>query len=119
MELCAAMLKNFGCLGLAAASLLGIVNASLAEDGKGEEHAPILCLESAGARFGFPANTEAKDLHQAEVFANFDFPWRWHFIGHTEMQLRLDLSAGWLGGRGEDAFVGTLGPTLKIEHPHF
>lgn len=70
-------------------------------------------LESAGARYGIPANNQARGLQQAEIFSNYYLPWLWVF-GRFEVQSRLDLTMGWIGGHDQNAFVGTLGPSLQF-----
>jgi hypothetical protein len=71
-------------------------------------------LESAGARFGFSAESRSENFHQAEGFVNCDLPWYWEFGSNWRLQSRLDSAAGWLGRRGEDAFVGSVGPSLVL-----
>jgi lipid A 3-O-deacylase len=75
-------------------------------------------LESAGVRFGLPANNTAHGLEQAEIFSNYDLPWLWPLGGGFEVQSRLDTTAGWIGGHSENAFVGTLGPSLVLRRHH-
>src|SRR5689334_12472775 len=65
-------------------------------------------LESAGVRYGLPANSAARGLQQVELFSNYHLPWVWVF-GTFEVQSRLDCTAGWIGGHSDDAFVGTVG----------
>src|SRR5947208_3232880 len=71
-------------------------------------------VESAGARFGLSAESRSENFHQAEGFANWDLPWHWEFASNWRLQSRLDSAAGWLGRRGENAFVGSVGPTLAL-----
>jgi hypothetical protein len=56
---------------------------------------------------------------QAEGFANWNAPWRWDYDCGWHIQTRLDLTAGWLSGRGDDAFIGTIGPTFDLGRDHF
>src|SRR5437899_6424511 len=44
----------------------------------GLEPARSFSIESVGARFGFPANSTANRLNQAEIFSNFNLPWVWN-----------------------------------------
>src|SRR5437588_10430741 len=85
----------------------------------GLEPARSFSIESVGARFGFPANSTANRLNQAEIFSNFNLPWVWNLGRGIELQSRLDLSLGWLGGRGHDATAGTLGPSLILSYGNF
>ena len=71
-------------------------------------------LESAGARFGFRAESRTDEFYQTETFANFDLPWYWEFCSNWRLQSRLDLAAGWLYGHTDDAFVGSAGPSLVL-----
>src|SRR5262245_31999713 len=83
--------------------------------------AEALSLESVGARGGF----SVRDSHgrgrfyESEAFANFNLPWHWDLGSEWHLQTRLDLSAGWLTGRGDDGFVGTLGPSLVLGREGF
>jgi len=84
-----------------------------------EEPAMVpITLESAGARCGFPANNEARNLQEAEIFSNYYLPWLWLF-GRFEVQSRLDLTLGWIGGHSENAFEGTIGPSLLFRWHNF
>ncbi len=77
-------------------------------------------LESAGARVGFPANHSGSDFNQAEGFVNWNLPWNPALGLHCNLQLRLDLSAGWIGEtRGVDAAIFTLGNTLVLRRDRF
>ncbi len=71
-------------------------------------------LESAGVRGGLSANNDRQEFTQAEVFGNWNLPWNWDLGKKWRLQSRLDVSGGWLGDRGDDAAVGTLGPTLVL-----
>lgn len=75
--------------------------------------------ESAGARFGLGANTSSQDFHQVEAFADWDLPWQWNLGAKCSLQTRLDLSAGWLGDRGANAAMFTVGPLLVLSHETF
>lgn len=68
----------------------------------------------AGVRTGFSATSQDDRFWQYEAFATRNLPWRWQPDSGWCLQTRLDLSAGLLRGRGEDGFVGTLGPTLIL-----
>lgn len=76
-------------------------------------------LESVGVRYGFSATSLDHLFQQSEAFARVDMPWRWDFAGHWRLQTCLDFSAGWLGGRAENAFIGTLGPSVCIRRESF
>ena len=61
-----------------------------------------------------PPMTDRHDFHQAELFGNWNLPWGWDLGKEWHLQSRLDLSAGWLGDRSQNAAIGTLGPTLVL-----
>jgi hypothetical protein len=75
-------------------------------------------LESAGARFGFPANHSGRKFREAEAFANWNLPGGWDLGREWWLQTRLDLSAGWLGDEGDNAALMTAGPTLVFSREH-
>ena len=67
---------------------------------------------AAGVRTGFSATSRNDSFWQYEAFATHNLRWRWESASGWYLQTRLDLSAGALSGRGEEGFVGTLGPSL-------
>lgn len=71
-------------------------------------------LESAGVRFGFSNNSIDRRFFQTEGFARCNLPWRWELGTNWNLRPQLDLSAGWLSGRGKDGFIGTVGPGLSL-----
>jgi lipid A 3-O-deacylase len=71
-------------------------------------------LESVGARGGISANLTGVSFNQAELFANWNLPWAWDLGKEWLLASRLDLSAGWLADHDDNAFIGTLGPTLVL-----
>ena len=71
-------------------------------------------LESVGARGGFQADHSDRDFGQLEGFANLNLPWGWNLGREWHVQSRLDLSVGWLGVRGDNAVIGTVGPSLVL-----
>jgi hypothetical protein len=78
-----------------------------------------LSLESVGARTGFSVRERNTRFYQSEAFADFNLPWHWDLGSEWHLQTRLDLSAGWLTGGGDDAFVGTVGPSLVLGREEF
>jgi lipid A 3-O-deacylase len=70
--------------------------------------------ESVGVRGGLSPSSSGRDFGQAEVFANWNLPWGWDLGKEWRLQSRLDLSAGWLGDRGNNAGIGTVGPSLVL-----
>jgi lipid A 3-O-deacylase len=71
-------------------------------------------LESVGARGGFSANNDRQEFNQIEAFGNLNLPWDWDLGKEWHLQSRLDLSVGWLGDHGNDAAVGSLGPSVVL-----
>jgi hypothetical protein len=94
--------------------------ATLPETSARAEEANLVSfsLESAGVRYGLPANNVARGLQQGEMFSNYYLPWAWVF-GRFEVQSRLDPSLGWIGGHSQNAFVGTVGPSLQLKRRNF
>ena len=76
-------------------------------------------LGAAGARYGSGGNASSWDFNEAEVFADWNLPWRWDLGRDLYLQTRLDSSAGWLGDHGANAGIFTLGPGLRLGRKHF
>lgn len=76
-------------------------------------------LDSSGARTGGSFTSNAHNFHEADGFLNFDLPWAWSLGQGWRLQSRLDLSAGWLGDPGGNAFIGTCGPSLLFALEYF
>ena len=64
-------------------------------------------LESAGTRGGISKRKNGERFSQVEGFVNWNAPWRWDYDCGWHIQTRLDLTTGWISGRGDDAFIGT------------
>jgi Lipid A 3-O-deacylase (PagL) len=75
-------------------------------------------FQSVGARIGFPAESTSNHFRQADAFLNYNL-WRWNLGRNWQLQSRVGASAGWLGQRGDNAFIGTVGPVLEISHVPF
>ena len=71
-------------------------------------------LESVGTRGGFSGEDTSKDFYQAELFANWRLPLTLDLGKQWSLGTRLDLTAGWVTDRGEDAAIGSLGPSLVL-----
>ena len=71
-------------------------------------------LESVGVRGGFSASSSGEAFNQAEAFANWNLPWGWDLGKEWYLQTRLDFTLGWLGDRGNNAAIGTVGPTVVL-----
>jgi hypothetical protein len=73
-------------------------------------------LSSSGARFGFSHHQGSDRFLSSEGYAIWNLPWSRTSGANWTWQCQLEMSAGWLGGRGEDGFVGRLGPMLSLGH---
>jgi hypothetical protein len=73
-------------------------------------------LELVGGRFGFAGESRTSTFDQAECFSDWALPCDWEFAENWHTHWRVDATAGWLGGHGEDAFVGSVGPTLVLNY---
>jgi hypothetical protein len=82
-------------------------------------HAEEFRLESVGTRAGVSKQKNGYEFYQVEGFVNWNLPCRWDCYCGCHLQWRLDLTAGWLNGRGENAFIGSIGPTFEIGRDGF
>ncbi len=71
-------------------------------------------LDSAGVRGGSSLNHGGSSYNELQGFMNWNLPWSWDLGKDWHLQSRLDFSAGWLGNRGTDAAIGTVGPSLVL-----
>ncbi|MBK7998785.1 MAG: acyloxyacyl hydrolase [Verrucomicrobia bacterium] len=69
-----------------------------------------LRLESTGVRGAFSNPFNHARFYHTEAFINWDTPWHWELGRGWHLQTRLELTGGWMNGRGEDAAFGTIGP---------
>jgi hypothetical protein len=81
-------------------------------------------FESVGARYAFPVTAFGRGFNEAEGFLTFNLPWSWDFECtwlpfEWRVQTRFDVSAGWLGRDGRDAWLATAGPILVFSHEHW
>jgi len=79
---------------------------------RGEEFS----LESAGARFGFPAKGASEGFRSAEGFLDCNLPVSWQLGNNFLVKARIDFTVGWLGGGGEDAATASVGPTFVLRY---
>jgi len=80
-----------------------------------EGRAEGIHLESTGVRGGLSGvGDTAPRFYQIESFLNWNLPWRWEWESGWQLQSRLDLTGGWINGRGEDAVIATVGPTFSL-----
>jgi lipid A 3-O-deacylase PagL len=80
----------------------------------GQEKPADFGFESVGARFGLGANGPAEHMNQGEAFAVLNLPLSWWNDGHWRLESRFEMAVGWLGGEGESAIIGSLGPGLLL-----
>ena len=90
--------------------LMTVAQAVVAED---------FHVDSAGGRLGSSFGSLGAEFAGADAFLNWALPWRWDVSREGWLQTRLDLSAGWLGDRRTDAFIGTLGPSIILGRNKF
>jgi opacity protein-like surface antigen len=72
-----------------------------------------------GVRGGGSFENDAGDFQQAEVFGGAYLPWQWGSSDGFNLKPRVEGSAGDLNNRGEDGFVGTLGPVVELREGKF
>src|SRR6516162_6127882 len=94
-----AFLFAIGCLTWAASSLAG-----------------DFCLESVGVRGGFSSDARGDDFYMVEAIVNCNLPWRWDLGADFGLQTGLNFSAGTLGDDTQNAFMGTVGPSLLLDY---
>ena len=76
-------------------------------------------LESAGARYGFPLGGGSSGFQQAEAYATCTLPFDLQLSARWRLEPRIEFSAGWLGGWGDDTALATLGGTLVFVRESF
>lgn len=76
-------------------------------------------LESAGTRFGTSKIGSDAQFYELDAYANWNLPCRWHCFCGCYLQWRVDVTAGWINGRGDDAFIGSIGPTFELAREGF
>jgi hypothetical protein len=100
--------RTFRGIGVAGWVVAGLLAGAVAGRGEG------FSLESAGVRVGSQADHSNRDFGQVEGFGNLNLPWGWSLGKEWRLRSRLDLTVGWLGMRGDNAVIGTLGPSLVL-----
>jgi len=93
--------------------LLTIFGCSVPLISQAQEQEQEFRFHSIGARIGLPAENDSEHFLQTESFLDYNL-WCWNLSSNWRLQSRLAASAGWLGGRGKEAFVGSVGPTLEL-----
>ncbi|HEU5126165.1 MAG TPA: acyloxyacyl hydrolase [Verrucomicrobiae bacterium] len=76
-------------------------------------------LDSAGVRVGTSINNRSDTFRQVEGTLNLRLPWQWDLGSGWQLGTRLDFSGGWLHGEGENAVIGTLGPSAILSWKDF
>jgi hypothetical protein len=91
--------------------LIVVVLVAAATTARAQYFLPV----SVGASGGFSVgHGPVAELSQGEVFANWNIPLKTESESGWYLQTKLNLSAGALGGYGQEAVVGTLGPGLAL-----
>jgi hypothetical protein len=67
-----------------------------------------------GVRVGTSMNDRTETFRQVEGTVDYRLPWHWEWESGFHVESRLDFSAGWLHGEGQEAAVATLGPTAVL-----
>jgi hypothetical protein len=83
-----------------------------------QEQAQEFRFQSVGARIGFGAENTSNHFLQSEAFLNYNL-WRWCLSTNWHLQSRVGTSAGWLGQRGDNVFIGTMGLILELSRARF
>ncbi len=71
-------------------------------------------FDSAGVRSGFTMRPANDRFVQTELFGELNLPWKWRWGEHWCLSPQLEASAGWLNRQHADAFIGSLGPQLRL-----
>jgi hypothetical protein len=113
---------NFGTVrvrfNVARITFLTILGCALPFASRAQEQEQAFKFHAVGARLGFPAESTSNNFLQSEAFLDYNL-WRWCLTTNWHLQSRVGISAGWLGKRGDDAFIGSLGPILEINRARF
>ena len=67
-----------------------------------------------GLRGGVAGQDRGGNMALTEAFATWNLPWQWEWGQTWQLESRLSAAAGWIGGRGEDAFMASVGPNLAL-----
>lgn len=74
---------------------------------------------SAGVRGGFSADAKRRYFHQYEAFAVYRLPWEARGRSGWGVASQLALTAGLLTSRGDNSFVGSVGPAFSLGRAGF
>ena len=75
-----------------------------------------MAWKSIGLRAGMNDNRNNENFKQYEGFATWSLPWVWHPSLNWKIRTYLEANAVVLGGGGESAFVGSIGPGIYYDH---
>ncbi len=89
---------------------MALVVAACLASGRAEEP----WLDAAGLRAGFTLTPANDRFVQTELFSEVNLPWKWHLGKHWSLRPQMELAAGWLNRQRQDAFIGSLGPQLRL-----
>lgn len=78
-----------------------------------------LTLDSSGVRGACSNPFNHARFYHVEAYLNWNLPWRWKPGDDWTIQSRLDLTGGWMNGRGEDAVFGSVGPSFELGWKEF
>jgi hypothetical protein len=72
-----------------------------------------------GVRAGSSFEGDAGEFQEVDAFGGVYLPWLWGKKDGFNLKLRVDASAGCLIDRGEEGFIGSLGPALELHEGNF
>ena len=78
-----------------------------------------LLPDAVGVRAAYSITTIDRNYVQTQLFADWDLPWRSERTNGWYFATGLDLALGDLKCRDSVAFVGSLGPTLRVGYGDF
>ncbi len=84
-----------------------------------QSQASSLTWESTGVRGTFSNPFNHARFFRVEAYSNWDLPWRWQWGEDWRVQSRLDLTGGWMSGRGEHDVFGSIGPSFELRWKDF
>jgi hypothetical protein len=72
-------------------------------------------LDSVGLRTGISTHRPCDRFYQTEIYGIRHLPWTAALASRWTLQSRLEATVGFLSGRHEAGFIGSLGPSLSME----
>lgn len=85
----------------------------------GSAGAMELRLDSGGMRGAFSNPFNHARFYHLETYLNWDTPWHWAMGREWELRTRLELTGGWMSGRGDNSIFGSIGPGFVVSWKDF